>query len=427
MFTPSITNACLFDRVGIRNSADPGITELTTAVTTSESLKWVNDVHALLSTENIINCAPKFEDYTYPAFAVGTTYKKYARVLEASVIYESLANANIGNTPPDATWWRVVVPFEEWLIEQRRASINRALNAVYMKNLKEYGKTLLENLRVYEGNASSANKVTNNSYFVGFEIALHKNYDLQVQIERIGFQFDSVQTALPIYLYNSSRKAYVATTNITTTAANTIHWEALTTWIMKYVSDDDDAGASWFVGYFQDDITGQALYKDVDFQKPCSGCGQRAVNNFHQYNKYMKITPIRVALADQDGTNMWDYDNTEGVEGTNYGLNFELTVKCVLDEFICQQKSRFDEIIYLQHGIDLLKMIADNVEDNQQALKLAAKANDIIFAIEGDPRNRIDGLMAQYNRVLENTRLDFGNLDKACMPCSKKSVRYRAK
>ena len=94
--------------------------DFTSSVNLDTALKAVPDsglyfnrgVHPLVTTGNLLELLP-VQDYTFAAYAAGTTYGKFETtqkrsdiVTDGGIIYESLTAANVGNTPAgDTTNW----------------------------------------------------------------------------------------------------------------------------------------------------------------------------------------------------------------------------------------------------------------------------------------------------------------------------------
>ena len=107
--------------------------------------------------------------------------------------------------------------------------------------------------------------------FVGFEIQAQHSEHLVILLKRIGLQFDATQTDLTIYLYHSSQVDPVLTQDVTTTKAGSVEWVTLNNFNLDFINDNIGAGGRWFIGYYEDDINGQAIKRGVEISS-CSTC-----------------------------------------------------------------------------------------------------------------------------------------------------------
>ena len=138
------------------------------------------------------------------------------------------------------------------------------------KKINESTKTFLDSVQVVDGAARLEDTVVTSSRFVGFKIDLKRANNVKAVINYIGLQFTEIQTGLNIYLYHSSQKAAVGTWSLTSAAANSFDWLSAATPTagsndMHYVNyaANIDSGGSYYLGYFEDDITGSAIEKDI--------------------------------------------------------------------------------------------------------------------------------------------------------------------
>lgn len=426
MYSISSIQTCLFGRVGFRSSPDPAGLMLNASVSASASGLYVNDIHPLLTAENIDQTFPQFSLFTFPAWAEGTTYPEGSQVSYSDKVYECIETPNVGNQPnisPD--YWEEMSLVSDWLEVKMKQSIANAVRDIMAtKKARSYGKTLLENVRLYSGTGRINNVEIPKGRFVGFELVLKKHNNIRLVLEKIGMQFSQKQTALTIYLYHSSQASPIVTQEITTTEARSFSWTELTNFILEYASDYD-AGGSYYIGYFEDDISGNAIIKEMDWSAAgrCATCNAYDSRAYSLYNKYFDVIPFYV--NNPTGTDLWDIANNsyDYYPSTNFGLNLEISASCDISDLICQQKALFDELIQMRAGIDILNEMIYGTRNNEIAKKVRAMNARITLDIMGD---RGGGMENQYKILQKAVDFDFSGIDRVCLPCSRRTLKMGA-
>ena len=129
-------------------------------------------------------------------------------------------------------------------------------------------KALLSNFNVGTKLADIRNKETKRSRFVGFQIKPHESNSVKVSLSQIGVQFDTAET-INIYFYSSTSLAPVKIQSITNTKLSSVEWFTLTDFVAEYISETQGSGAEYYIGYYEDDLTGQAIETSL----ACGTCG----------------------------------------------------------------------------------------------------------------------------------------------------------
>jgi hypothetical protein len=309
--------------------------------------------------------------------------------------------------------------------------INQGINKMLRKmtNFKKEmasTKTLLNSAALFDGVAPLNNTITAESRFVGMEFELKPSYGVDVTIDKIGFQSNSIQAGFNLYLFHSSQEAPIQTIPVTTAVARSFQWITLATPIsLKYLSDTYDVGGLFYLGYFEDDITGQALKKDFNFSRGvCGTCNRNAYKIWNTRLDFLRITPMYVANGNLNGGNLFDYNDVVHTSDNNYGLNLKTTVKCDLSSYFCEQKLLFADALGYQVAIDIL----EDIKHSDRANRIAeVNRNMIIRDLEGDRETNEKGLAMRAEDALKALDFDFSSIDSPCIPCNKPSgVRVRA-
>ncbi len=375
MFNPTTIQTCMTSLLGWRNDANPSVPQITNAgLLQSDSGLIYNDFHPLLSIENIVNTIP--EDKT----------------------------------------------IDNYLIEKVNSGINKALTKVVLeKKLNESTKTLLNSSKLFDGIGRFQDTVISNGRFVGVEVEIFPSYGAKVIIDKIGLQFTGAQTNLPIYIFHTSQIDPIQTVTATTTKSNSLEWLSLSETIdLSYLSDSYDSGGMFYIGYFQNDIVGQAIKKEFNFmQGPCNTCrgGSNAMKVWNERLNFVRIVPVEVANGDLNGTQMFDYTKRKYSETNNFGLNFGVTVQCDISQYLCEQKLVLTDLIGKQVAVDILNDMKHSTRLNRIA---NVSQNMIIRDLEGDQETFEPGLSKRLSDTIKAVDFDFSKIDSPCLPCNKK-------
>ena len=375
MFNPTTIQNCMTSLIGWRNDANTDVPQITnTALLTSDSGLYYNDFHPLLLIENIANTLP--EDKT----------------------------------------------IENYLTEKVNSGINKALTKVVLeKKLNESTKTLLNSSKLFDGIGRFQDTVISNGRFVGVELEIFPTYGAKVIIDKIGLQFTQAQTNLPIYIFHTSQIDPIKTITATTTKSNSLEWLTLSETIdLSYLSNSYDSGGMFYIGYFQDDISGQAIKKEFNFIKgPCNTCrgGANAMKVWNERLNFVRIVPIEVANGSLNGTQMFDYTKRKYNATNNFGFNFGVTIQCDISEYLCEQKLILTDLIGKQVAVDILNDMKHSTRLNRIA---NVSQNMIIRDLEGDRETFEPGLAKRLSDSIKAVDFDFSKIDSPCLPCNKK-------
>ncbi len=371
MFNIATIKTNLIGMIGLRDTKDPDFPQ-NSLTGTSESV-YFDDYHPLITYDNLYWICPNFDGMNFTKW-ISTGYATGAFVTFDKVTYQAGRTMLTGDTPSKtSTAW--TTPVIDWLTEKENASINKLCNDLFTdKKMNEASKTFLDSVQVVDGAGRQADTITASSRFVGFEIRLKRANNLKAVVNYIGLQFTQVQTDLTIYLFHSSQKAAVGTWVVTTGAATSFDWVTGTattgTNEMHYVNyaNNIDAGGAYYLGYFEDDITGSAIEKDLG----CDSCG---FSNF-KWSQYAQIRPFEV--SDLDGTNIFDIDAIAYGE-TNYGLNLSFSIKSDITEMLVNNKGLMTNALGYQFAHDMLKEMLFNPNSRGNKPQDTATKNAILY------------------------------------------------
>ena len=418
--------------VGWRSPYNPDYPTLSSAVTTTNSGLYFQDQYPFLSIENMDAICEDFDNMGIAAYAGGTTYAAGDKVISASRAYISLQAANVGKTPAsNPTWWRPLL--EQFLIDTNKQMALMAIEAVMShKKLTKSTKALWDQVMIFDGAGSMSSTVINEGRFVGLKVTPGKFNGIRVDLNYIGLQFTQNQTDLTIYVFHSSQIDPVYTQSVSTTKTEkSFEWIALTDTKLYYSNIDQttignqvDAGGSYYIGYFEDDITGQAIDKQFDFTKvPCMDCNKDVYNRYayNIYNKFAKVEPCYVEAADLNGALMWDIEDTNYPQVGNFGLNLNISVMCDITDIIISEKLMFTQLVMKQMAVYVARQImySNRVNRISETLK-----KNMALELKGVIDTNFFGLETELAREIKAVDFDLSEFDSPCFRQSNnKSIR----
>ena len=200
------------------NRADFAISE---SLTNSETGQYYQDMHPLITLENIKSIAPDYKRNRYKDWDAETTFN-IGQLVKVEIqqespeytdfdkeagfaIYRALTK-NVGKNPetsPDD--WKYIDLFSEWLQTKTEASILKAVESYYSVKLADRTiKNLLESKVLFDGAGRLVDVVRSTNSLVGFEIIPIRAEGVTLKVEKIGVQFNKNGKFNLYLMHNSS-------------------------------------------------------------------------------------------------------------------------------------------------------------------------------------------------------------------------------
>lgn len=403
---------------------------LANSLTESASGIYFQQAHPLLTLSNIKSVAPDFNNISYRSYDNEHTYILGEPCFYKDKSYRALKET-VGEVPDsNEEAWEVFDPFSEWLETKTKDSISSAIATFVNSKILDGANKLLENVYLFDGAGRLADKVSNEDALVGFELIPIRSKGVTLKINKIGLQFTKAG-AITLYLMHSSSLAAVRSISLTYTKPNSVQWFTMQDLFLPYVSTATDAGGSWYLTYRQDELidNNQAIYRDRDWSKqPCTTCSIYDYSAWTKWSKYFEVHPFKVNKQNISEGSMvlWNITNNLYTYSSNYGLNLEVSAECDITDFILEQRGLFREIILKQVGVDFLKEMAynPNVRVNRNAMN--ASRGDILFELQGDTSGfKRGGLIYELEKAYKAISMETNGIDRICLPCKSKGIRYR--
>lgn len=419
--------------IGWEQNYDTSDLKISDALTVSESGLYFQQIHPLLTLQNMSCIAPDFNNITFPEYNSEKEYSKGNVVDYQGTQYKALQKAQGKQPDIESEYWVETNLFSEWLESKTKASIQKAI-ARYCneKTVEGTNKPLCESRTLFDGTGRLVDTVKNKKNLVGFEIIPVRAKGVTTKINKICLQFTKAGE-YTLYLMHSSMDAPVKIIKLNKIQDNSAEWFTADDLYLPYQSKDNDAGGSWYLCYFQSELPegSQAIRKNKDWSKePCGSCSRRELLAWMAWSKYLEIHPFFVneelINTEDKSLHLWDVENNQYTYDNNYGLNLEVAVSCDITDFIIEQRMMFQDVIAKQVAVDMLREFAynSNVRTNRHSIN--ASRLDILYEVDGDSSSmKKSGLSYQLDMAFKAIKLSTSGIDRVCLPCRNNGIKYR--
>lgn len=412
--------------VGWKQNYDLSDIVLSDNLTQTESGMYFQQIHPLLTLDNLRSIAPDFQNYNWQVYDANKTYKSGEVVRVDDSLYKALQNVPAETDISDTDYWVKTNPFSEWLEDKTRASIVKLVNKfISMKLADKASKSLIENKILFDGTGRLTNKIENRNKLVGFEIDTVRSKGVTVKIDKIGLQMTE-PGSYTLYIFHSSNPEPIYTLTFEKTKANSLEWfKPKDNILLPYESANTDAGGSWYLVYKQSELpeNAQAIYKDRDWSTgPCKACSRSEFLAYQAWSRYIEVHPFYISEDEEFDPEMMNFTYDK-----NYGINLEVSAYCDLTDFIINQRAIFQDVLSKQVAIDFLREFAYNPNVRTNRHSINASKLDILTELDGDASNmRQSGLSYELDIALKALCISTQGLDRVCLPCVNNGIKYRS-
>lgn len=428
--------------VGWEPSISPSI-QIDNSLTKSESGLYYQNAHPLMTLKNIKSIMPDDFSMIYPEWNKIMTYSSGSKVRHNDSVYQAV-KTNRNTEPRTGAFnndfnndfeigWEEYNPLSDYLRRLVDNGIAMMVQTfVQMKGLDKQTKNLLDRQAFFEGSGRIKNVVPNKGRLVGFELTATRSMGVTMVANKIGLQMTGGTGIVRVYVFHSSQNEPIKTYDLDFTKTNGgFQWFDLTDCFMPYIGRDNNAGGSWYICYNQNDLPQgmQAVNMVKDWStEPCGTCNPGSIEAWRKLMQYVRISPF---VADAPATfkqfpEWWGeemgivYTNTH-----NYGMNIELSVECDLTDFIITQRRLFASVLQRQVAVIALRTMAMNPDVRVNRNQSNVSKSDILYEIDGNPEGlRPSGLGYELKKAYESLSLDTKGIDRVCLTCGNKGVRY---
>lgn len=408
-------------------------------LTQTESGLYFQGAHPLLTLDNMEAIMPDDWGIQYPVWDALTQWKQnkvvqYGNDTNGNKLFWKAKADNVGEEPTeDSLFWSKYNILSDFLERMTRNGIATAIQTfTQIKQLDKETRNLLERRTFFDGAGRIRATLQNNHKLVGFEIVPVRAMGVTAKIEKIGLQMTGGTGVVRMYLFHSSQIDPIKTFDLNFTVTNGgFQWFPLTDCYLPYISDKNNAGGSWFICYNQDELPAgmEAINVSKDWSRePCGTCNMGSVEVWRELTKYLQVTPFMYNAPETfaEYPELWDIAYTMYTRTQNYGLNCEITIGCDLTDFIISQRQIFQTVIQRQVAAIALRTLAMNPNVRVNRNQSNATRMDILYELDGNTSGvRPGGLGYDLKKSYEALQIDTQGLDRICLACNNRGVRYR--
>ena len=408
-------------------------------LTHTESGLYFQGAHPLLTLDNMAAIMPDDWGIQYPVWDALTQWKQnkvvqYGNDTNGNKLFWKAKADNVGEEPTeDSLFWSKYNILSDFLERMTRNGIATAIQTfTQIKQLDKETRNLLERRTFFDGAGRIRATLQNNHKLVGFEIVPVRAMGVTAKIEKIGLQMTGGTGVVRMYLFHSSQIDPIKTFDLNFTVTNGgFQWFPLNDCYLPYISDKNNAGGAWFLCYNQDELPAgmEAINVSKDWSRePCGTCNMGSVEVWRELTKYLQVTPFMYNAPETfaEYPELWDIAYTMYTRTQNYGLNCEITIGCDLTDFIISQRQIFQTVIQRQVAAIALRTLAMNPNVRVNRNQSNATRMDILYELDGNTSGvRPGGLGYDLKKSYEALQIDTQGLDRICLACNNRGVRYR--
>jgi hypothetical protein len=408
-------------------------------LTQTESGLYFQGAHPLLTLDSMAAIMPDDWGIQYPVWDALTQWKQnkvvqYGNDTNGNKLFWKAKADNVGEEPTeDSLFWSKYNILSDFLERMTRNGIATAIQTfTQIKQLDKETRNLLERRTFFDGAGRIRATLQNNHKLVGFEIVPVRAMGVTAKIEKIGLQMTGGTGVVRMYLFHSSQIDPIKTFDLNFTVTNGgFQWFSLNDCYLPYISDKNNAGGAWFLCYNQDELPAgmEAINVSKDWSRePCGTCNMGSVEVWRELTKYLQVTPFMYNAPETfaEYPELWDIAYTMYTRTQNYGLNCEITIGCDLTDFIISQRQIFQTVIQRQVAAIALRTLAMNPNVRVNRNQSNATRMDILYELDGNTSGvRPGGLGYDLKKSYEALQIDTQGLDRICLACNNRGVRYR--
>lgn len=269
-------------------------------------------------------------------------------------------------------------------------------------------RTLLDDVNPVKGVNIFTNQITKAGRFVGILIEPRKSDSIAAVLKYVGVQFNTLNTALTLYLYETSQNDPIATLTLSShSKILSLQWFE-STMIARYKSSTGGTGQRYLLGYYENDLVGNAVSTSMH---RCSGCDGGSSGWIERYQQQVYVTGFSVNSTGLSGTNLPN-PNLIGEGDETFGLHLKFYTECEITDVVCDNKNLFAMAISKKTAMNFYKdgHNSTNISREADMFRDRAMTN---YAVAKE----------EYDQLLRGIRIDFTDIDNYCLPCSQRELR----
>jgi hypothetical protein len=443
---PALQTA-LMGLVGLRPHYTPNVPQYAPDLLECRSKVYLNDVHPLISPENLIAAMPKSKPTDFPVLnytlpnAIGSVIY-WPLPINKGQLFIAGADMPAGVAPdtPGNKWLPTDIVSAKLrqmldaaaaqlanaiiqlkILDGGKSVVGETVTQGYRQNFSQSynpsGATLYGQTQLYYGAGSIVNRIIKHSRFCGFEINVLPGRDLVVKLNRIGLQSDTPNPNLKIYLYHSSQSEPIQVFTPKFASSGTFSWAALQDAYFALNGSAYGPGGSFVLGYYEDDLQGQIIGLEKDWLNAsvvrCGSCNPYDSAAFDAWSEYIEFHPFSIAEENlNDDFTLFDMNKVEYNYQTNFGLNLDVALQCDLTQFIANNESIVADALSKQAAINILQLFANSTQNDGLAERCRQAA---LYQLD-NRENYSPGLVKELKNAYAAIAFDVSEANSPCAP-----------
>lgn len=308
------------------------------------------------------------------------------------------------------------LPLDTYLENTVTDATNEIFNDLLQyRQLNQYGKTLLETSVLLNRYGWTQDTITNQGRFVGMQIRTQDLTGLKAIIDEVGLQFSGEET-FNLYLFHSSKADPLQVVEVSTNGNANWNWKKIN-WELSSFSPEQFYGGVFIVGYYQDEITSNAInYTNFNWDSGvCGGCNDPHISVWRSIRKNFHVYPLYVPEGSfGEVGKMFDLERAIYSNNQSFGMNFKFTVQCDLTNFFVQNKFVFKNLLALK----VVHKILNDMKFSQQINAIEENIKMMIIRdLEGDIETKLTNIPSQYNKELKAVSFNISGINAKCLGC----------
>lgn len=366
MFDIQSIETSFLSLVGWEQNADPSGWQLT-GLTTSDSGLFMNSIHSMLTIDNLVALAPRFDEI------------------------------HAGDDPARNT------AFTGWVERLMKTAIQEGVGIwIDTKIGRKTATNLLADSRLFNIAGSFDQLQTKNGRFVGISITPKCDKGIAGLIRKVGIQMEQAES-FALRLFKGDSAVEVQNQAITYAVGGSVQWVDVN-WALE-------SGTTYFIGYHEDEITGQAINGVLGFGYEDHG------RLYFPSERHFNATAFSIAKSND--SNMWPVSGNTYTSGTNYGLNLDLSFHADYTNLVIEQRLIFARFIALQLAINILKELISNPNSklNRNTENAASIKAWLLDEINGNKNDKNDtSLAGKYRKALAAIQFEYNQVNDTLLP-----------
>jgi len=392
----------IIGEIGFRQNPDPSGNKLIDLLDSASGL-YYNDIHPMLTPENLIASIPDTSNYTWPTFSGAATYTKGEIVDDGGDLFIRVENGGTAGLTTDPLKWRAYESTTEFLREKAQQGIVMAIDDWIGSKAKfKTVRNLLSRQTMFP-KGGDVDRVEQPTHKVGQRITPKRADGVLMKITEIAVQ-NTEAGDYTIKVFEKGIQAPIYTQIVTVAVGSQIKWQTVD-WTFEGEKE-------YYVVY--DSAANGGLPINSMYGTQWKG------------GKYFYVDSIEI---ESDLSTIFSETDLKFSQSTNWGLNYKASVVCDYTEFILEQKRLFKTLISIRVAMELLRHMAFNPGAlvNRNQVNADRFKMQLLLAIDGGeqstPGNN-KSLSKKYENALKAIQFDYTGINKICLPCRKRGPNY---